>query len=346
MNTPQAERLRAALGALPRHPLAALPTPLHLAENFSRELGIQLWLKRDDLTGLAMGGNKARKLEYIVADAREQGADMLLTSAAAQSNFCRMTAGAARRAGLRAGLLLRGTGQEPVQGNLLLDHLMGAEIRFTVDMDPYSSDTHAQLLGWVDEERARGGSPYLVYIHGGSRPGALGTIGYVDGALELAEQFNARGLSPEHLYVAVGSGGTLAGLLMGLRLVGLHTRVVGVCVGALSDEVRPRTLEFMDAASALLDLPPVPTADLVLQDSQRGKAYGVPTPAALDALTRFARAEAVILNPVYTSKALAALIADVEQGVVRPGETAVFMHTGGDPLVYTYAEALAAPTRP
>jgi 1-aminocyclopropane-1-carboxylate deaminase/D-cysteine desulfhydrase-like pyridoxal-dependent ACC family enzyme len=337
-----AAELRRRLDDLPRYPLAALPTPLQAAPNLSRALGgVEVLIKRDDLTGLAMGGNKARKLELIVADAQAQGADMLLTTAAAQSNFCRMTAGAARQAGMRAGLLLRGRGDEPAQGNLLLDRILGAEIRFTQNMDPYAEESHQRLLAWVAEERHAGHQPYLVYIHGGSRPGALATLGYVAGALELADQLAALGKRADHLYVAVGSGGTLAGLLLGLRWLDLATRVVGVCVGALSDAVAPKTVEFMDAGAALLGLENAYAADVLLTDSQRGPAYGVATPDGLAAIELLARSEAIIANPVYTGKALAAMLADARSGVIKPGETVVYMHTGGDPLVYVYADVLA-----
>ncbi|MHB8619122.1 MAG: 1-aminocyclopropane-1-carboxylate deaminase/D-cysteine desulfhydrase, partial [Chloroflexota bacterium] len=277
------------LDALPRYPLAALPTPLEGAPNLSAQLGIEVLIKRDDLTGLAMGGNKARKLEYIVADAKAQGADMLLTTAAAQSNFCRMTAGSARRAGMQAGLLLRGSGQEAAQGNLLLDYLLGADVRFTEDMDPYSTGTHDRLLAWEDEARAAGRHPYLVYIHGGSRAGSLATAGYVAGALELARQLQAMEKRPRHLYVAVGSGGTLAGLLIGLRMARLELRTVGVCVGTLSDTMAPKTLEFIGHACQLIGAPRPPDTDLILEDGQRGEAYGVPTAAGITAINLLAR---------------------------------------------------------
>lgn len=334
--------LRRGLDSLARYPLAALPTPLERAPNLSRALGgVEILIKRDDLTGLAMGGNKARKLEYIVADARAEGADMLITTAAAQSNFCRMTAGAARRAGMRVGLLLRGTGDEAVQGNLLLDRILGAEIRFTDNMDPYASESHERLLGWVGEERRAGHHPYLVYIHGGSRPGALATMGYVAGALELAGQLSLLGVRADHLYVAVGSGSTLAGLLLGLRLLDVRTRVVGVCVGELANSVGPKAVEFMDAAAALLGLDNQFGSDLTLTDTQRGPAYGVATPAAMNAIELLARTEGTVANPVYTGKALAALVDDVRRGVVKRGETVVYLHSGGDPLVYAYADELA-----
>ena len=339
----------AALARLPRTALVPLPTPLEHAPNLSRTLGIDLWIKRDDLTGLALGGNKARKLEYLVGDALAERATSLITTAAAQSNFCRATAAAAARAGLRACLLLRGSGAEAVQGNLLLDHLLGADIRFTSDMDPYSDATRGRLDAWADEERALGRRPYPIYLHGGSRAGALATAAYVQAAIELDGQLAAAGIRPAHVYVAVGSGSTLAGLLVGARGAAdrlARARLVGVCVGALSPVVGPKVREFARAAAALLDAAP-PGDGVTLDDGQRGDAYGVPTPAALDAIRIAAAAEALMFNPVYTGKAFAALLADVARGAVTPGSTVVFINTGGDPLLFAYADDLAAhSTRP
>ncbi len=336
--------LQASLDRLPRHPLAALPTPFGRAANLSQTLDIDLWVKRDDLTGLALGGNKVRSAEYLVGDAVARGAASLITTAAAQSNFCRVTAAAGRRAGLRVKLLLRGTGAEPVQGNLLLDHMLGADLRFTDDPDPYSERTRQRLESWAGEERTSGRRPYLIYIHGGTGAGALATAGYVNASLELNAQCRTTGIRPDHLYVAVGSGSTMAGLLLGARLAGsrlAETRIVGVCVAALSPVVGPKVEEFLRTTADLLGVSGAPE-EVRLEDGQRGEAYGVPTPAALDAIRLAATAEGLVLNPVYTGKALAALLADVARGIVRPGHTVVFMNTGGDPLVFAYAETLAA----
>jgi len=334
----------AALDRLPRFVLAALPTPLERAANLSRALGVDLWIKRDDLTGLALGGNKVRKLEYLVGDALAHGATSLLTTAAAQSNFCRVTAAAGARAGLRVHLLLRGTGAEPVQGNLLLDHLLGADIRFTDDMDPYSEGTKRHLETWADEDRAGGGVPYILYIHGGSHVGALATAAYVQAAVELDGQCRAAGIRPDHLYVAVGSGSTLAGLLVGARgpAEGLaRTRIRGVCVSALSNVVGEKVREFAETAAALLGAA-VPAEAPDLDDGERGPGYGVPTPAALEAIHTAAAREALVLNPVYTGKTFAGLLHDIARGVVARGSTVVFMNTGGDPLIFAHAERLAA----
>lgn len=336
-------QLSAALDRLPRVPLAVLPTPLERAPRLSRALGINLLIKRDDLTGLAMGGNKARKLEYLVGDAVAQGATLLLTTAPAQSNFARMTAAAGRRAGVPVALLLRGDPSEPAQGNLLLDRLLGAAVRFVDNPDPYAAVHRELLQAWADEERARGGHPYPIYLHDGSRQGALAAAGYVQAAAELGAQCAAGGVRPDHLYVAVGSGGTLAGLLFGARQPGnplAVTRLAGICVSALSETVGPQIAKCLAATAGLLDVAAPDEAPL-LDDSQRGPGYAVATPAALDAIALAAETEALLLNPVYTGKAFAALRADIARGVVRPGETVVFLNTGGDPLLFRHAETLS-----
>jgi D-cysteine desulfhydrase family pyridoxal phosphate-dependent enzyme len=330
------------LDRLPRFSLAALPTPLERAPRLSRSLGVDLWIKRDDLTGLAFGGNKVRKLEFLVGDALEARATCLLTTAAVQSNFCRVAAAAANRAGLRAGLLLRGSPESPVQGNLLLDYLLGAEVRFTDDPDPYSADTRRRLEEWAEAKRAQGERPYVAYPHGRSRAGALATVAYVQAALELNAQCRAQGVRPRHLYVAVGSGSTLAGLLLGARTLadGLAgTRIVGVCVGSPSSLVASKVREFVRAGAQLLDLR-APEEEPALTDRERGEGYGIPTPRALRAIRLAALSEALLLNPVYTGKALAALLDDVARGAVRQRETVVFLNTGGDPLVFAYATTL------
>jgi 1-aminocyclopropane-1-carboxylate deaminase/D-cysteine desulfhydrase-like pyridoxal-dependent ACC family enzyme len=339
--------LQNALDRLPRQTLASLPTPFGRAVNLSDQLGVDLWIKRDDLTGLAFGGNKVRSAEYLVGDAVARGATSLITTAAAQSNFCRVVAAAGRRAGQRVKLLLRGTGTEPVQGNLLLDHMLGAELRFTDDPDPYSEHTRGRLESWAAEDRAGGGRPYVIYIHGGSPPGALATAGYVHAALELDAQCRAAGVRPDHLYVAVGSGSTAAGLLLGARREGcrlVETRIIGVCVGAPSLVVGPRVKDFLRTTAELLGVPPL-DEEVQLEDGQRGEAYGVPTPSALEAIRVAAGAEGLLLNPVYTGKAFAALLAHIVQGIVQPGQTVVFINTGGDPLVFAYAATLAAARR-
>lgn len=329
--------VKQALDRLLRYRLTNLPTPLEPAHNLSRELDINLWVKRDDLTGVAFGGNKVRKLEYLIGDAYQQQATMLLTTAAAQSNFCRAAAAAGSKAGLRVALLLRGSMDESLEGNLLLNRLLGADVRFINEPDPYAETIFAYLLAWADEERARGERPYLVYPHGGSCAGALATADYVHAAIELEEQCHAVGIESKHTYVAVGSGSTLAGLLLGVASLGGHlarARIVGVCVGALRPVVEPKVWEFLEATAALLGISPV-APEFALDGSQRGPGYGVATSAAVASIHRAARRKALLLNLVYTGKALAALLKDVARGVVGSGETVLFVNTGGEPLLFT-----------
>lgn len=325
-----------ARAALARFPLAVLPTPLDHAPRLSQALGIKLYVKRDDLTGLALGGNKARKLEFLLGDAMAQNSTLLLTSAAAQSNFCRMTAAAGCRAGLRVGLLLRGTADQPLQANLLLDRMLGAELRFVENRDPYAQLHRELLAAWAGEERARGGNPYTIYLHDGSRAGALACAGYVGAATELHAQCADYGISPDHLYVAVGSGGSYAGLLLGARQqdnILATTRLVGICVSELSEVVRQQLEQTVAATGALIDLP-VPREHADLRDDERGMAYGAPTPGALAAIALAAKTEALLLNVTYTGKAFAGLLSDLRRGVVQPGDTVIFMNTGGDPLLF------------
>ncbi len=332
---------------VPRFSLATVPTPLEPATRLSAALGIHLWIKRDDLLGLALGGSKVRKLEYLVADALAQDATMLLATAAAQSNFCRMTAAAGRRAGLRVGLLLRGDPDTPIQGNLLLDHLLGAEIQFIDETNPYAPVHQERLAGWARQATVQGERPYVINLHNGSRMGALATLGYVAAVPELVDQCRALQIRPDHLYVAVGSGSTLAGLHLGwtqLDRTWSRTRLVGVVVvTAPAATVAPKLREFVASAAALAGLPP-PATDVALDDTQRGPAYGVPTATTLDAIHFAATTDALLLNPVYTGKAFAALRADIATGKIGPDDTVIFLNTGGDPLLFSSAATLLPPT--
>jgi 1-aminocyclopropane-1-carboxylate deaminase/D-cysteine desulfhydrase-like pyridoxal-dependent ACC family enzyme len=254
-----------------------------------------------------------------------------------------MTAAAARRVGLGVGLLLRGTPGDPIQGNLLLDRLLGADIRFGDNLDPYALVHQQRLQAWADELLGRGERPYIVNLHGGSRVGSLVTCGYIAASDELAEQCHAADIHPDHLYLAVGSGSTLAGLAIGTRNTASRlsaTRLIGVTVGTPPDVIMPRIREFIRSTTAMLGLPPPVADEFVLDDSQRGPGYGMPTDAGMSALRLAAESDALLLNPVYTSKAFAALIADVSNGTIRQGETVIFLNTGGDPLLFSYAEAL------
>ncbi len=342
-----------ALDRLPRIPLANLPTPLQEARRLRDALGgparcPRILLKRDDLTGLASGGNKARKLEFIVADALRAQATVLVTTGGVQSNHARMTAAAGRMVGLKASLVLTGAPDErDVQGNLLLDRLFGAEVHFIAPAsDPriVTGPDEAAMLAQVEAGLvARGERPYLIPL-GGSSP--LGALGYVAGTLELLSQFEASGERPSRLYVACGSRGTAAGLVLGARLADASYVVQGVAVSGGDPAKTERAADVATQAAALLGSPMRLTpGDFATDQSQIGAGYGRSTPGCLEAIDLLARSEGILLDPVYTGKAMAGLIADIRSGSIEPSETVVFLHTGGLPGLFAHAAELAAPVR-
>ena len=342
--------LAQALDRLPRVPLATLPTPLQEARRLRNALGgparcPRILLKRDDLTGLALGGNKARKLEFIVADALRAQATVLVTTGGVQSNHARMTAAAGRMVGLGTSLVLTATPEErAVQGNLLLDRLLGAEVHFIdAAADPLLAigpDEAAAVERVEAALRTRGERPYLIPI-GGSTP--VGALGYVAGTLELLAQLEAAEERPGRLYVACGSRGTVAGLVLGAHLAGAPYRVQGVAVSGGDPAKTEGAVEIANQAAALLGSPVRLTAgDFATDQSQIGAGYGRSTPACLEAIELLARNEGILLDPVYTGKAMAGLIADIRSGAIDPAETVVFLHTGGQPGLFAHAAELAA----
>lgn len=338
------EHATAAIGTVkqfPRIPLATLPTPLDDAPHLARELGVRrLLVKRDDLTGLGLGGNKVRKLEFLLGDAQARGADTIITTAGLQSNFLRLAAAAAARVGMKAILLVRGSPDAPLAGNLLLMRLFGADVRFMQTDDPYAESTFALMRGIEDEVRRRGGRPYSIHL--GTFSGPLSAVGYVHGAAELAEQLRVMGEQCDHIVLAVGSGGTHAGLLLGLRMAGLGCHVLGVSVNAPAEDHRGRIIEKMRHAAELLGSSvSVPDQEVDVTDAYIGPGYGVPTPAGLDAIVQAARGEGFLLDPVYTGKGWAGLVDSVRRGVIRPRDAVVFLHTGGAPNAFLYSSAIA-----
>ncbi len=329
-----------SIGAQPRIALAALPTPLMEARNLRIALGgpercPRILIKRDDQTGLAFGGNKARKLEFLVADARQQGATVLVTSGAVQSNHARMTAAAARIAGMSATLVLTAKDAESaVQGNLLLDRLLDAAVHFVLP----GEDADARIATVMADLRERGERPYLIPV-GGSN--AIGALGYVSGTLELVAQLFAMGEAPSRLYYASGSRGTQAGLALGARLYSAPYRLHGIAVSGGDPEKTERAVAIANEAAAMLGSPVRLTTDELLTDEGYiGDGYGIPTAACLEAIRLLAQNEGIFLDPVYSGKAMADTIDHIRRGDIAPTETVVFLHTGGSPALFAQVDQL------
>ena len=332
---------------LPRYPLAQLPTPITDAVRLREALGgpskcPRILIKRDDLTGLGLGGNKARKLEYLIADALAKGAHTVITTGAVQSNHARMTAAAACIAGLRCVLVLTSRhAVPPIEGNLLLDHLFGAEVRFVPAEDPMLAVGRDEevVADVAREETAAGRIPYVIPV-GGSSP--VGALGYVSGTDELVRQLEAMEVSPSRLYFGSGSRGTQAGLTLGAKLSRAPYALWGVAVSAGESEKIVRAMNAANDAATLLDVPiRVERSDLFTDQGFIGDGYGIPTPLALESIDLLARTEAILLDPVYTSKGFSALIAHVRAGDIPPADTVVFLHTGGMPALFTREFAAA-----
>ena len=325
--------LLARLEAHPRVLLGETPTPLRPLDRLSAELGRPLYVKRDDLVGPALGGNKTRKLEYLLAEARQLGAKKVVTFGGLQSNHARLTAAAASMLGLEPHLLYFEARPKTLTGNLLINELLGARMHFFPLSSrrprprPLESTIRlARLLA-----RLRVGPHYYIPVGGHTWTGALG---YVRAAVEIDEQARGLGIADARLVVAAGSGGTLAGLLAGLRLVGSHLRPLGIDVGnlwkdfpssvaRLASEVCEHLGESITFASA--DVP-------LVEGTYVGEAYGRPSAAGNAALERLARAEGVLLDPVYTAKAFAGLLGEAQR--FGPNEPVVFLHTGGVPALF------------
>lgn len=295
--------------------IGVFPTPVQKLHNISRLLGTQVYVKRDDLTGLGLGGNKVRKLEYLLADAKAQGAEVVFTTGGAQSNHAMLTAAAARKLGMTPILILKKRGVTARQGNQLLEHLMGVDVRF-MDTDDYT-DIYAEM----DRVGRALGKPYYKIPCGGSN--ALGTLGYVDCAREIRDQ----GLHFDHLICAEGSGGTMAGLALGAKLYLPGTRVTGMMVD--SDPFEEITVQLMREAAALLGADvQVSAEDFDLRDLC-GPGYAIPSQEGNAAVAMMAENEGLFLDPVYTGKAFAGLIAMAREGAFKPTDRVLFLHSGG-----------------
>lgn len=331
--------LEERIARLPRTRLACLPTPLEDCPNLTRALGgPRILVKRDDLTGLAFGGNKTRQLEFLFPQILGSGCDVIVAGAYTQSNWCRQITAAACRLGLAVDLTLVHGVKGPVrQGNLLLDHLMGANVT-VVDIDDIQQ-LPPLLDARVAELRAQGRNPFLISPFGMPTL-SISTVGYVAAMAELDAQLSERGIRADAIYLA-GANMTPAGLLLGARLLGLPTRIVGISPVRWDEDRGTDIARIANAAAAHLGLDPrIAAADVDSDESFVGPKYGMVTPESREALRLAASTEGLFLDPVYTAKAMAALIAHVREGKLGAEETVVFLHTGGTPALFAYAEDL------
>ena len=326
---------------LARVALGQFPTALEAAPRLSAEPGFPpVWIKREDQSGLALGGNKPRQLEFLMAAAIAEGAQAVVTTAAAQSNFCRATAAAGARLGIRVGLLLRGTGDEALQGNLLLDRLFGAELRFIPTLDPYDPRVPGWIEAFVDDYTRQGLKTHVLHLPG--RTGTLGAAAMVCTGEEMSRQFAAQGLAPQAVFLAAGSGLTVAGLVLAFKALGLATRVVGISVQKPAAFMVPLIVERANAAAALLGLSTrVDAGDFDFDDGHIGTAYGVPTQGSVDAIQFAGSREGLVLDPVYSGKAFAGMLAQLRAGRWPGDAPVVFFHSGGAPGLFANAAQLA-----
>ena len=335
----------ADLEGFERVDLVGGPTPLHPLPRLSEELGTEIWIKRDDLGATGLGGNKLRKLEYLVGDALATGCDALVTFGAVQSNHARQTAAAAARFGLECHVILaravpRTDDLYLTGGNLLLDELFGARV-WTCDADPADLATTVHA---VEAELSAAGATARWIATGGSEP--VGALGYVAAAAELHSQFGEADLDPCALVFASASGGTHAGLVAGIRrsagAAGRRPPVVGVGVYASQEETRSTVRTLEAEVSALLDMERGADSDIRVLGGHLGPGYGVPTDDMRGAVAMFARCEGLVLDPVYTGKAAAGLVAGCRSGEFGADGPVVFLHTGGSPGVFAYGRDILA----
>ena len=326
---------------LPRVALGAWPTPLMEAPRLAAALGVgRLLIKRDDLTPLGLGGNKVRKLEFLLAQALADSCDTLVTTGVAQSNSCLQVAAAACRLGLRAVLVLCRARHTVDQGNLLLDRLFGADVRI---VDCPSEAQQRMALGRVVEELRRKGARPFVLPAGISTPRA--TMGYAMCAEELVEQFRAAGVDTAAVFFSTGTGATQAGLQLGFRALNARHRLIGISNGPRPEELSKTIGVLLEAAAVEAGLT-IPIEPSLVDGRFVGTGYGEPTDDGNAAIVLAARTEGIVLDPVYTGKALSGLVAAVERSELHGREVPVFLHTGGAPIIFAYhEEAVAALSR-
>ncbi len=322
-----------SLDKIPTIKLASFPTPLDKAQRLADKIGLsKLFIKRDDLTGLAGGGNKARKLEYDFAEIVNGGYDVVLTAGGIQSNHARMTASAARKLGLDIKLVLGGPDFEIAKGNVLLDVLFKAEIRYLVDDDANSS-LENEMQKWANEFLIEGRKPFVIPIGGSS---ALGSLGYVKAMEELSGQLENDNVQ---IIVGVGSCGTFAGTILGAKLFLPKARVIGISVSRTSETIRERTAELIQESAELINFKIGDQISIECYDDYHNE-YGIITEAGKLAINVTANLEGILLDPIYTGKVMAGLIDLAKKNIIDKNIPVVFIHTGGLPILFSFENEL------
>jgi len=332
------------LDDLPRTQLVSGETPIEEMLNLAKQIGsARLFVKRDDLTGLAFGGNKVRQLEYYLGEAQTQNADTIIITGAVQSNFVRMAAASARKCGMTCEIQLenrvpKNDAAYGTSGNVLLDKILGATLHSYPDgEDEAGADANLEAIG--DELRAKGKNPYIIHLAAGHPP--LGALGYVDCARELLSQCADQGIQLDEVVLASGSGHTHGGMLFGLRALGWQGRVTGVCVRRSASDQLDRISSRCREIAELLDMEPViDDADIYLTDDYLGAGYGRMHEPMLDAMKLAAESEGLMTDPVYTAKALCGFIERAKSA--EEGQSLLFLHTGGTPALFAYERELSA----
>ena len=321
-----------ALLLLPRLELAKLPTPLDRVENLGKSLGnLDLWFKRDDLTGFSLGGNKVRSLEYLAADAMKVNSNILITGGSSGSNHVRTTMAVAAHLGLKGVAVLSGTRPSKANGNLLLNQLLDAKLVFTGNPDRSYIDNYIE--DEAERLRGKGESPYMIRRGGVS---SLGCIGYVSAAVEICSQLQSLNLNPDILLCATGCGVTQAGLLVGFKLMGLNCRLYGITVSRSRDECIAYIKQLINETEDVLGLDSrVKNDEIFVFDEYIGEGYSVPTSEGIDAIRLVAQTEGIFLDPIYTGKAMAGLTDLVKKDLIGSDNTVIFLHTGGSPSIFS-----------
>lgn len=332
------------LDAMARAKLMSGETPLEDMPNLTSHIGkARLLVKRDDLTGLAFGGNKVRQLEFYLGEAEAKGADTILITGAVQSNFVRLAAASARKKGMECHIQLedRVPKNDPIyksSGNVLIDRILGATIHTYSDGED-EAGADARLTEIAERLRANGQTPYIIHLAPGHAP--LGALGYVDAARELLSQCAEQGIELAEVVLASGSGHTHGGMLFGLRALGSSIRVTGVCVRRDARQQRTRISNRCREIAELLEMEPVVERDdIILTDEYLGPGYGRMNEQMLDAMRLAAESEGLITDPVYTAKALCGFLERAK--AAKEGQSLLFLHTGGTPAIFGYERELSA----